>query len=512
MLRHGHLRFPVLVYLILYSIAGLAVAAGIVALHQGVFADRSNGRPRCPRCWYDMTGSRGFVCPECGNDAANQANLHRTRRRGMESVLGALLITSGVVLAAVPTVQDQGWSALIPTTALMIVMPWTDNAWVFEEVDARVNGTYPEWFRRRRVTGEISAYGRFFAHRCAAVLESSEDRARRLWAVQLLSDMRLRDDRSERALLAATGDVDPTNRNEALNALTRISAAHSIVDPGRCARRVAECLADTRSAVSTRAARFLAELPPHPDALPALIDALSDDRPEVRAEVCLVLNNYGPTAEPARPVLIRLIDDPSTLVSSRAIRTLSSLGYAAFPAVDSIIRATSFDDRRGDAALRAIAQLGPVASTAIPRLTAMLTDQSLPNYRRELALGALIEIGLYEPAVLNAIELAATSNIEAARQRVASELGRVHADDRRQIQLLFGLLGDASPEVREEAALSLGRIHTLRDEEFAQLRQLAGDSSFPGWEQAQSALSRALEDAPTSDANSLNTPVAESRR
>jgi len=502
----------VLVYLLFYSVAGLALAAGLVALHRATFADRSRGRPRCPKCWYDMTGSRGFICPECGNDAARQTNLYRTRRSGMEAVLGTLLLVSGITLAAIPTVQDQGWTALIPTTALMIVMPWTDNVWVFDEVDARVNGAYPEWFGRRRSTGEISAYGRFFAHRCATVVENSADRTLRLRAVQLLFDMRLRDDQSERALLAATNDADPTIRNEALNALTRIAAADSIIDPGRCTLRVAECLGDTRVTVRTRAARFFDYLPPHPDALPALIEALSDERPEVRAEVCNVLSNFGAAAQPALPWLIRLVDDPFEAVSSRAIRAIGSLTYAAAPAVDCLIAATLFDGRRGDAALRAIAQLGPTASAATPRLATMLMDQSLPNYRREMALAALIEISPYDPPVFDALERGATCDLETARRRIASELGRFHADEPRQVRLLMSLLGDDSAEVRLAAAYSLGRMGEVSEQELAHLRRLASDPGFIGWDEAQSALNRVLEERPASELLQPDTPAAALRR
>ena len=500
-----------LAYLILYSIAGLIAVLGMVVLHRAAFAGRSRGRPRCPKCWYDMTGSRGFVCPECGRDAGHQDNLYRTRRDGVKALLGALLVISGGSLAAIPTVQDQGWTTLIPTTALMIVLPWSDSVWVFDEVDARVNGAHPEWFGRRP-TGEISAYGRFFAHRCAAVIKNSADRSLRLRAVQLLSDMRLRDDGAEQALLTATGDVDPTIRSEALNALSRVAAVDSIVDPGRCARRVAECLRDTRVAVRTRAAWFFDFLPPHPDALPALIDALSDERDEVRVNVCGVLANFGPAAAPALPVLIELIDNPSPFVSSRAMLTLGSLGNVAVSAMDKLIDATVFEDRRGSAALRAIARIGPFASAAIPRLTVMLADQSLPDDRRDLALAALLEISPYIPSVLDAIERGATCNLETVRWRIASELGRFHADEPRQVRLLLDLLADPSAQVRQEAFLSLARLAPLRDEELARLRQLAADPNFIGWDQAQSALSRALEDLNAPEPVDPSLSTTKSRR
>src|SRR5690606_40086181 len=39
----------------------VAFGAGLVAV--GFRGDRPKGRKRCPRCWYDMSGAPGLVCP-----------------------------------------------------------------------------------------------------------------------------------------------------------------------------------------------------------------------------------------------------------------------------------------------------------------------------------------------------------------------------------------------------------------------------------------------------------------
>ncbi len=500
-----------LVHVIFFVVAGLLGAVGLLVIYRAGFADRSGGQPRCPSCWYDMTGSRGFVCPECGHDARRQRNLLRTRRYRTKALLGALLIMCGTTLAVLPRVQEQGWTALIPTTALMIIMPWTDNQWFLDEADARVNASNPEWFRRHN--REISEYGRFFAHRCAAIIDAG--RPTRLRAVQLISDMRLRDDITEQALLRATQDVNPTVRIESLNALSLIAGADHIVDAGRCARRVAECLSDSRVAVRTRAARVFDYLRPlHPDAIEPLVEALADERPEVRSEVCEVLGKFGSMAEVAAPALTELIDDPSSTVGANAIRALGRLGLAATPAVDEIIAAIDADDRRMDAALRALQLLGPVARPAVPRLTSLLTEPRVMDYRRVAALEALLAIDCYDPEVLAGLEIASRVPVDEVRHRVASEIGRYRADEPLQVRILVRLLGDASIMVRQEAALSIGRLTPLRPGEIELLRGLAGDPEFIGWEQAQSALSRALEWTPvdTLGDRSLDDLPAESRR
>jgi hypothetical protein len=56
-------------------------AAGMVLLLWALFWDRSRGRRRCPKCWYDMAGVPGLRCPECGKEAKSERQLSATRRR-----------------------------------------------------------------------------------------------------------------------------------------------------------------------------------------------------------------------------------------------------------------------------------------------------------------------------------------------------------------------------------------------------------------------------------------------
>ena len=64
------------------DVAGLNIllAAGCALTAWGLFGDRSKNRRRCPRCWYDMRGSRGYVCSECGHDAVEVRRLYKDRR------------------------------------------------------------------------------------------------------------------------------------------------------------------------------------------------------------------------------------------------------------------------------------------------------------------------------------------------------------------------------------------------------------------------------------------------
>ena len=64
-------------------------------LYWGLWGDRSKGRLRCPKCWYDMSGSfeaGKLVCPECGKDAGVDNRLRKNRRRWSPVAVAMLLV------------------------------------------------------------------------------------------------------------------------------------------------------------------------------------------------------------------------------------------------------------------------------------------------------------------------------------------------------------------------------------------------------------------------------------
>ena len=93
-------------------------AAGALLVVPGWRGDRAQGRRRCPRCWYDMSGG-GLVCPECGHDAGAERRLHRGRPRRAVMALGALLVVASLTPLGVIRYQRGGTAALVPTTALI---------------------------------------------------------------------------------------------------------------------------------------------------------------------------------------------------------------------------------------------------------------------------------------------------------------------------------------------------------------------------------------------------------
>ena len=84
----------------------LVPIAGLLLVCWGLWGDRSKGRPRCPKCWYDMRGSLpSLVCPECGHDAKQERRLYKNRRGQRRIVLGVVLL----LLSSYPLTIVVGW-------------------------------------------------------------------------------------------------------------------------------------------------------------------------------------------------------------------------------------------------------------------------------------------------------------------------------------------------------------------------------------------------------------------
>lgn len=112
---------------------GLVGLGGLAWWYRG---DRSRGRRRCPKCWYDMSGVpkregdqglRGWTCPECGRVALVQRRLFKTRRRRWRLVVSVILLFAAFAGVIGPTIVETDWEDLVPTTALIVMMPYLDN-------------------------------------------------------------------------------------------------------------------------------------------------------------------------------------------------------------------------------------------------------------------------------------------------------------------------------------------------------------------------------------------------
>ncbi|MHC4107085.1 MAG: hypothetical protein ACYSTY_03265 [Planctomycetota bacterium] len=112
---------------VFWSVGGVLGLAGLLLALWALFADRARGRRRCPKCWYDLSGTPGLVCSECGYIAKRERRLHKTHRRWRWALMGALTGSLGVAGALTPRIRRDGWVSVVPTTALVLAAPWLDT-------------------------------------------------------------------------------------------------------------------------------------------------------------------------------------------------------------------------------------------------------------------------------------------------------------------------------------------------------------------------------------------------
>jgi hypothetical protein len=111
-----------------FATAAVVLAAGgVVLLGWSLWWDRPRGRKRCPKCWYDMSGAAGLVCPECGKDARRERRLLKTRRRWGWATLAVVLLLAAYPVRQVPIVRRDGWWAAAPTWAVILAVPYLEH-------------------------------------------------------------------------------------------------------------------------------------------------------------------------------------------------------------------------------------------------------------------------------------------------------------------------------------------------------------------------------------------------
>ncbi|MBC7771012.1 MAG: HEAT repeat domain-containing protein, partial [Pyrinomonadaceae bacterium] len=124
---------------------GLAVlGAGIIVV--AMFRNRSRGRKRCPRCWYDMSASPTLKCSECGRAARSPRHLLKTRRHWRWVFAGMMVVLLGGVTAIAPAAYTGKWVEYTPASVLNFGLSFFDEA-AEREYNASLGS---------------SGYGRFF--------------------------------------------------------------------------------------------------------------------------------------------------------------------------------------------------------------------------------------------------------------------------------------------------------------------------------------------------------------
>lgn len=112
---------------VLWLIAATSIAlAGLALAMWALRGEPARGRRRCPRCWYDMSGTAGLQCPECGRVAGRESALRRARPRWMHAGAGAVLIALGLFASRPVLFTWNTWAGVLPLSAWRIWVPVMD--------------------------------------------------------------------------------------------------------------------------------------------------------------------------------------------------------------------------------------------------------------------------------------------------------------------------------------------------------------------------------------------------
>ncbi len=118
---------------------GIALGvAGLGLLYWSLFRDRSRGRRRCPKCWYDMSGTEGLWCPECEGEVKSERMYLKTRRRWRFAAISLALMIAAISIAGRPLLQGQQWHGLVPTPVLIHLIGSFHSNWAIDVLTTRL--------------------------------------------------------------------------------------------------------------------------------------------------------------------------------------------------------------------------------------------------------------------------------------------------------------------------------------------------------------------------------------
>ena len=249
------------------SLVGLGgLALGLWAM----FGDRSRGRRRCPRCWYDMSATSHRRCSECGHEVRKESAFFRTRRRWRRIALGLVLILTGLATFFGHEVYDKGWVRATPTVVYIVFLPHLGSQTTFKELLDRVSdGQLDQWEYRLLV------------HRCIDLLGKVDDPQRLSELATLLAHVETGGrDISQYRPWASWALVSEIDGEGAVDALVQLFD-HEDLNVRFTAMRSLAPFRDTANC-----------------ALPALLGQLASDDQQIRTAAGFPLSFVQPSGQP----------------------------------------------------------------------------------------------------------------------------------------------------------------------------------------------------------------------
>lgn len=214
--------------------SGMVVLAlmGMATIAAGIRFDPSKGRRRCPKCWYDMSGTIGLTCPECGKQSEAERALHRTRAKRPIIIVGFALLSLIAVVQRTPTVRECGWRGWIPTSVLIAGFEWLPESLVVGDAPARPMGFLQgqaELHIKERLSDDEGHWQRRWLLWRADRLLSSSTSTNALWLASQIDDcdLGLLGDPQIAALVDSICRGSKRERVRSVELLTNLTLGHA---------------------------------------------------------------------------------------------------------------------------------------------------------------------------------------------------------------------------------------------------------------------------------------------
>jgi HEAT repeat protein len=249
---------------------------------------------------------------------------------------------------------------------------------------------------------------------------------------------------------------------------------------GRPTRYWAQALRDGDPAAQAQASRALKE--GGAAALPILVEIVGDTTsPEwsslqVRVQAAEMLGAHGPAGKDvAGPALVAALRDRNPEMRAVAAVSLEKVGYVSPEAVPPLIAMLKQSSDERVRAARGLAVQGAAAKAAVAPLTALLGDPEAEV--RWNAAWALGKIGPEARAAVPALVARLKDDAAPVREHAAEALGDIGPDARAAVPDLVLALKDADARVRRDAVRSLGQIGPAASSAAPAIRELLKDES-----------------------------------
>ena len=198
-----------------------------------------------------------------------------------------------------------------------------------------------------------------------------------------------------------------------------------------------------------------------PKALPAILKALKDKRPNVRRGATEALGAMGKNAKDAVGALVKALKDKSTWVRDGAAEALGRIGPAAKAAAKALAETVRDKDVwLREVAMRALTSVTKDKDIILPAAIAVLKFRDTGWAARRHALGALRQHGKDHkaaiPALLYVLQNPAQGMWDGTSQTVTLLIG-LGATDKAKAILVKSLTAECR-EIRRKAVAGLGII------------------------------------------------------